>query len=87
MNLDNQANFNLAVKAALNIGLLHTAFNQPRVKSKELVSLVQDQIGRFGYRNFHVEILNRAYGLAFTNAKKMKWVRKMEAARVNPQSV
>ena len=76
MNLDNAGDFNQVTLTAVRIGMAHAGMHAPRLTSNEIMVTLSRQCGQFQYRRFHEEILNRAYGLAFINAKKMAWVRK-----------
>jgi hypothetical protein len=85
MNLDNEYDFRIALRAALELGEDHTEIGAKRVTNDKLLAILTDRFGQMTCRRFHGEILNRAYGLSFVNAKKMAWVR-AKAARENPQS-
>lgn len=74
MNLDHLLDFNRAVRSALEIGILHVETSHRRVPGNKLMAILSGKFGAIGHRRFHVEILNRAYGLAFVNQKKMGWV-------------
>lgn len=74
LDLDRDTHFNVAVNAAVALGMTHVASGASRVRSDKMVWLVAQKVGPMKYRRFHQEILNRAYGLAFVNAKKMAWV-------------
>lgn len=81
MNLDNTTDFNEALSSATTLGIVHVATCEPRVKSGRLLAILSARLGKFSYRRFHEEILNRAYGLPFTNQKKMNWVRQRAAEK------
>ena len=83
MNLDNEYDFRIALRTALELGEDHTEIGAKRVTANKLLAILTDKFGQMTLRRFHREILNRAYGLAFINAKKMAWVR-TKAARENP---
>lgn len=78
MNLNNTSDFNSILKAAVGLGILHVSVNTKRVKAKALFSLLANTYGDLSYRRFHVEILNRAYGLAFINAAKMQLAARLD---------
>jgi len=86
MNLDNHADFKAVLRYTVDLGIFHVEVCRPRVSWPVLIDILSSKFSKIGYRNFHREILNRAYGLAFVNAKKMAWVR-TKAAQENPQSV
>jgi hypothetical protein len=81
MNLDNHNDFKQVMRAAVNLGIFHVETGTRRVKVNTLIKILTcDAGGVLNYRNFHREILNRAYGLAFINSEKMREVRKRKAA-------
>jgi len=74
-SLDLDTNFNAATLAAVKLGIEHVSSGTKRVRSSLLMVLVSRRlVVQLSFRRFHQEILNRAYGLAFTNSMKMKWV-------------
>jgi hypothetical protein len=79
MNLDHPSDFNRASTLALQLGQSHVAAGQKKLSSDALVALVASKLCALGhgmaYRRFHQEILNRAYGLPFTNATKLRWAK------------
>lgn len=78
MNLNEPNDFNVALQSAINFGILHTGTLTPRISSEKLMNLIAVKHGSLAHRRFHIEILNRAYGLAFINQKKMNWVKARE---------
>lgn len=82
MNLDNQNDFNAALLASVNLGITHCAVNARRAAFGALIATLSAKFQQpINYRNFHREILNRAYGLAFIQAKKMAYVRASQQAK------
>lgn len=76
MNLDNPSDFNAALNKAVNLGILHVSVLAKRVKPKALINMIEKHFCQtIKYRNFHLEIMNRAYGMAFINQTKMEWVK------------
>jgi hypothetical protein len=72
---DNLSFFESVVQSAIRIGFLHIGTGQARVNSNKLITILGTKHGRFGYRRFHQESLNRAYGIAFTAASKLSYAK------------
>lgn len=83
MNLDNVQDFNSALQAAVALGISHAGQGSRRLKADEVMNYLGHRFNtKFGYRNFHREILNRGYGLAFVNRAKRKMV--LKASNITP---
>ena len=66
---------------ALYLGIKHAANGCKRKSSAQLIVMLVGRNGHFRYRNFHVESLNRAYGIPFTCAAKAQQAADFEAER------
>ena len=80
-NLDDTDCFNAALRFSLDLGIKHVAAGTKRLKPGALLQHIATHVFKadVSRRQFHIETLNRAYGLAFTNASKMAYAKTLTA--------
>lgn len=75
-HLDDNSFFSRVASHALSMGFSHVGMGVKRLKPADLIAKLRRQFGAFGYRNFHIDMVNRVYGTAFVNQKWQKEVAK-----------
>lgn len=83
MTLDKTEDFNRILSAAVQLGISEATAGMDKMKTSSLIKQLVYRFGVFHYRNFHSEILIRAYGMAFINREKMVYVHKLNKQAPN----